>query len=378
MTRGFGFIPSLALCAGGLFLPPGSSGTEAITSRPVGAGADSADSVMTGAGSTAGAAGPSEPFELLDLDRRFEAIRAAGAPFGEGGREVLEVAYRALREGRAGGRWPLVGLEDLWAEAIKEGAVLFNRPDRRWGLESIDETVDGLHSTAIGPWQITIRNLRHIYGRPYGVEPDWPDGRVYAFCRDHPEIQVRTIADYIQEAYEKYGRRGPYGIQRYFSLRAYVRGTIGLGRWDLPVWPAAPSGDPARITPAQKANTGFYAKQLLLGTRTQPHGLVYWLWVTGDLDAIREVLRVWRDQRCLIWDELRQKPLLTSTDGLFAIHPADLKYLAVFPECRAAVERLVREVLAEREQIHGLDRAASTGGNRPEGGVVHLEPVAGP
>jgi len=368
MTRGLSTILLLILCAGCPFLPPALSGGGEPATEPVLAEADpGAEEAQR----------PESP-ELLDLDRRYEAILAASAPFGEGGREVLEVAYRVLREGRAEGRWPLVGLEDLWAEAIKEGTVLFNRPERRWGLTTADETADMLGQNTIGPWQITVRNVRYIYGRPYGIEPDWPDVKVYTFCRDNPDIQARMIADYIQEAYEKYGRRSPYGIQCYFSLRAFVRGTIGMGRWDQSVLPAAPGGNPALISPQDKANTGFYAKQLLLGTRTQPHGLLYWLWVTGDLDAIREVLRVWRDQRCFVWDEIRQKPRLTNVDGLFAIQPDDLKYLAVFPGCCPAVQPLVREVLAEREQIHELDRAASPGGSRPEGGVVHLEPGAGP
>jgi hypothetical protein len=317
MMRGIALIPLLMLCAGCplLPIPPGEP----------------------------------EDAELADLDARYEAICGEIAPYGPGGRAVLDVAYRVLREGRAEGRWPLVGLEDLWAEAIKEGAVLFNRPERRWGWPDADKAVYELAQKAIGPWQITIRNIRHVYGRPYGIEPDWPDPQVYEYCRDHPEIQASMAADYIQEAYEKYGRRGPYGIQRYYSLRAFVRGEIGAGAWDSPVVPAGRGGKASPSTRAMKVNTGFYAKQVLLGTRANPHGLIYWLWVTGDHDGIRDVLQTWYDQRLFAWDDARQKPLATDTAGRFAIRPEDLKYLSVRPECRERVEEWVRNLLAEPE-----------------------------
>ena len=41
--------------------------------------------------------------------------------------------------------------------------------------------------------------------------------------------------------------------------------------------------------------TGFYAKQLLLGSRFNPEGLLYWLYVSGDLQAIRQTLQTWSD-----------------------------------------------------------------------------------
>ena len=288
----------------------------------------------------------SEDAVLTDLDRRYEAILTRMEPYGEGGRIVLDVAYRVLREGKADGRWPWVGLEDLWAESIQEGSILFNKPDRRWGKTTAEETKDMIGQTTIGPWQITVTNVKTKYGLPYGVHPDWPDAKVYVYCRDHPEIQVKMISDYIQEAYTDYGRRSPYGIQRYFWIEAYVRGWIGKGRWDKSVLPTAPDGDWTKLTPEMKADTGFYAKQLLVGGNHNP-GLLYWLWVTGDEAAIRQALRTWRDQKKMAWDEQRSDAVPTDEPGDFAIHPEDFKYLERYPRCRADLARLAQEILNE-------------------------------
>lgn len=307
----------LSLCAGGLPVPC--------------AGAD-----------------PPAPIQA-DLDARYEALRAECGPYGPGGEAVLEVAYRVLREGRADGLWPDVGLEDLWAEAVKEGAVLFNRPERRWGLTRSDDSLTLAGQKTLGPWQMTVSNIKNAYGLPYGIEPEWSDTQVYRFCRARPELQARMIADYIQEAYSLYGRRGPYGIQRYFALSPFVRGEIGRGEWDDPVLPSG-SGGPSSLSAAAKAGTGFYGKQLLLGTYACPRGLLYWLWVTGDFEGIRRTLRTWRDQRLMVWDAARNRPVLTEEDADFDIRPEDLKYLEQFPECHADLVELVREVQAEKEK----------------------------
>lgn len=288
------------------------------------------------------------PAQLADLDQRFQAIADHSAAYGPGGKIVLETAYRTLRTGQAEGKWPLVGLEDLWVEAIQEGGALFNQPDRRWGKTTAAETKDMIGQTTIGPWQITVTNVKSKYGRPYGAQPDWSDAQVYAYCRDHPEMQVQMIADYIQEAYSTYGPRGPYGIQRYFWLEAYVRGWIGQGKWDQSVLPNPPDGDWTKLTPEMKADTGFYAKQILLGWRGNPRGLFYWLWVTGDTAAIRDTLRTWRDQRQMVWDATANDAVATNEPGDYAIYPADLQYVKVFPECHTELVNLVLEVLMER------------------------------
>ena len=287
---------------------------------------------------------------LNDLDHRYKSILEYSEPYKDGGKIVLDVAYNVLKEGKAEGKWPVVGLEDLWAECIKEGAVLFNRPDRRWGKTTAEETADMIGQTTIGPWQITVTNVKTIYGLPYGITPDWPDAKVYVYCRDHPEVQAKMISDYIQEAYTKYGKRGPYGIQRYFWLEAYVKGWIGQSEiWDKRCIPQAPDGDWRKLTPEMKADTGFYAKQLLLGSKNNPRGLLYWLWVTSDRDGIKEALRTWRDQKKMVWDENMNCAVLTDEPGNFSIKPEDLKYVKEFPQCHHDLTLLVNEVLEEKK-----------------------------
>ncbi len=282
-----------------------------------------------------------------DLEQRYRRIVAASGAYGPGGREVLDVAYRTLREGRMQGKWLRVGLEDLWTEALQEGASLFNDPERRWGRTTAAETKDMLGQTTIGPWQITVENVRHTYGRPYGVMAEWTDLQIYEYCRDRPAIQAAMICDYIEEAYGKYGRRGPYGIQRYFWLEGYVRGWIGQGRWDKSVLPVPPDGDWKRLTPEMKADTGFYAKQVVCGWPGSGGRLLYWLSVTGDGAGILELLRTWRDQRRMVWNEATGEAELTTEPGGFAIHAADLTYLRPFEAQHDAVRAAVEQVLSE-------------------------------
>lgn len=286
--------------------------------------------------------------QTLDLKTRHARLLAASEPFGDGGALVLEVAREALAEGHASGKWPDVGIEDLWAHAIKEGGGLFNNPARRWGATTARETADIMGQTTIGVWQMTVTNVKNHYGPPYGVDPSWTDQQVVDFCRERPVVQAKMIADYIQRSSEEHGTRTPYAIQRYFWLGGYVRGAIGQGAWDDSVLPRAPDGDWRNLTPEMKAATGFYAKQIVCGSRTNPHGLLYWLWVTGDEEGIRGVLRAWRDQTRLAYDG-DGRLVDTGQAGEFAIRVEDLKYLERFPEAHAGVARLVEEVLGERK-----------------------------
>jgi len=256
---------------------------------------------------------------VAEIERRYQKILERSGAYGEGGRLVLTVARDALLRGKAEGKWPDVGLEDLWAHAIKEGRGLFNDPARRWGKTGPEETKD-----LIGP----------------------SDAEVYTFCRDHPEVQASMICDYIQLSYTDYGRRGPYAIQRYFWLEGFVRGWIGQGSWEKSVLATPPAGDWRKLTPEMKADTGFYAKQLFCGHPHNTHGMLYWLWVTGDTEAILDALRRWRDEPKRVWDEAAEKAVATDETGGFAIQPEDLRFIED-AEARAALERLAAQVLAE-------------------------------
>lgn len=283
---------------------------------------------------------------VAEIERRYQKILERSGAYGEGGRLVLTVARDALLRGKAEGKWPDVGLEDLWAHAIKEGRGLFNDPARRWGKTGPEETKDLIGQTTIGPWQITVQNVKNIYGPPYGISKDWSDAEVYTFCRDHPEVQASMICDYIQLSYTDYGRRGPYAIQRYFWLEGFVRGWIGQGSWEKSVLATPPDGDWRKLTPEMKADTGFYAKQLFCGHPHNTHGMLYWLWVTGDTEAILDALRRWRDEPKRVWDEAAEKAVATGETGGFAIQPEDLRFIED-AEARAALERLAAQVLAE-------------------------------
>ena len=263
-----------------------------------------------------------------DLQRRFERMLDRSREYGDGGREVLETAYHTLAAGRAMGRWIDVGLEDLWAHAIKEGRGLFPDPKTRWGRTTAAQTRDMIGQTTIGPWQMTIQNVQKQYGQPYGVHRDWPVERAFRFCEERPGVQAGMICDYIAISYASLGVRGPLAIQRYFWLSAWVKGDIGLGPWDKSVLPDAPDGDFSKLTYAMRRDTGFYAKQILVGHRSNPHGLLYWLWVNDDLDAIRAALLAWKEQRDVEWDEgPADVKYLDTRSGKYAITADDLRYV---------------------------------------------------
>jgi hypothetical protein len=279
---------------------------------------------------------------LITLLEKYQRISQNIDEYGPGGRIVLDVAYFALAKGKAKGKWPLVSIEDLWAHAIKEGRSLFNKPEKRWGRTTAEETHDMIGQTTIGPWQITVENVKNIYGPPYGVQKEWTNNKVNDYCREHPEIQAMMISDYIQKSYEDYGVRSPYAIQRYFWLEAYAKGEIGQGPWDNSPVAVPPSGNWKDITPEMKRNTGFYAKQILLGSKYNQHGLLYWLYVTKDTDAIKDVFRTWKTQVRHVWKEDRAVP--TGEPGNFAITPADFKYCTFDQEFHQTLLNLLKEV----------------------------------
>lgn len=260
---------------------------------------------------------------------------------GDGGRQVLETGYHALAAGRALLRWPEVGLEDLWAHALKEGRSLFNNDNARWGRTGPRETKDMIGQTTIGPWQITIQNVQNDYGLPYGITPEWKQGDVFDYCQNNPAVQAGMICDYIQRSYSTLGKRSPFAIQRYFWLEAFVKTEIGQGTWDKSVLPNPPDGDWKKLTPEMKADTGFYAKQILLGTSYNPRGLLYWLWATGDLEGLKGTLDAWKTQRDGTWDAAANTVKWGEATGRYAIKAEDLKYV---PEeaCRIAIEAAIK------------------------------------
>lgn len=279
-----------------------------------------------------------------DLQRRFELILAQSRNFGDGGREVLETAYHTLAGGQNILRWPDVGIEDLWTHAIKEGGILFNKPDARWAKTGPAETKDMIGQTTIGPWQITVQNVKNKFGQPYGVGPDWPDGDVFTFCKSRPAMQAGMISDYIQEAYAQYGRRSPYAIQKYFWLEAFVKNEISQSAWDKSVLPNPPDGDWRKLTPEMKADTGFYAKQIVCGTKENPLGLIWWLWVTGSTEEIRAVLQTWQKQPVRRWDVASASaPPTDETTEKFRITREDLKYIPD-EKCKAAIEAIISQL----------------------------------
>lgn len=246
---------------------------------------------------------------LQSLDERYEKIRAHPAWEKPGAQEVLRVAWETLRAGK----WKEVGLEDLAVESLQEGRSLFEKPEKRWGPTTAEETKDFVGQTTIGPWQITIANVRNIFGAKYGVKKEWTDAEIAAFCAKNPKVQAAMICDYIEGTYTRYGRRSPYAIQAYFWLEPFVKGESARGPWD------------ESVLKRPMRESGFYAKQIVCGHKNQPYGLLYWLALTGAWDEARDLARVWRETKRHEWTEGGARP--TKEPGGFGLASDDLRYV---------------------------------------------------
>ena len=93
-----------------------------------------------------------------------------------------------------------------------------------------------------------------------------------------------------------------------------------------------------------KADTGFYARQIVCGTKENPNGLLWWLWVTHAHDEIREVLMTWRRQSVRVWDEAKSAAKPTGEQTIaFAITRVDLRYIPD-PAALTRIDGILSEV----------------------------------
>lgn len=262
--------------------------------------------------------------------------------YGSGGVTVFQTAVEGLKQAYSEGKNNLVSIEDMWTHALQEGAVLFNQPDKLWGPTTAEETADMLGQTTIGPWQITVWNVKDTYGPPYGLKPNLKNNDVIKWAKANPIIQARMIADYIQLSYETYGKRSPYAIQRYFWLEPFAKGESGLSKewWKSPV-AKPPAGKTWKdLTPEMIKDTGFYGKQIICGHPHQKRGLLYWLAVTADIAAIDDVLNVWKNEKKCTWDENKKIAVMTNENGNFELKPDDLQFI---PENEINKKKLIIE-----------------------------------
>lgn len=275
------------------------------------------------------------------LDEKYEKIRRHPAWAGPGAQEVLRVAYETLREGK----WKHVGLEDLVVESLQEGRILFEKPEKRWGPTTAAETKDFIGQTTIGPWQITITNIRNTYGAKYGVDPKWTDGEIARFCAKNPRVQAAMICDYIEGTYARYGRRSPYAIQAYFWLEPFVKGESAQGPWD------------ESVLKRPMKESGFYAKQIVCGHPHQPYGLLYWLGYTEAWAEAEQVVRAWSEAKRHVWATDHAEA--TKEEGGFGLQAEDLKHVP--DDLRVAlIERLFGPSLSL--SLFSIEKHPSSGG----------------
>lgn len=285
-----------------------------------------------------------EDARCKDLKRRYDVILPYAKEESPGAVEVLTTAYEALSDGYKAGLYPDVSIEDLWAESLQEGRMLFKQPETLWGPTTAEETADMIGQTTVGPWQMTVWNVRDNFGPKYGLQPGLSNKEIITWCRENPVYQARMIADYIEDAYSKYGVRGPYAIQSYFWLEPYVKGDLGQSAewWKSPV-AKPPKGKTWKdLTPEMKRDTGFYAKQVLFGHHGKPEGMVYWLAITGDDAAIRYLISTWKNEPKRKWNSEKKFAELTSEPGNFALTIDDLLFWPEdAPELKQKVEMMI-------------------------------------
>lgn len=281
---------------------------------------------------------------IVSLEHRYEKMLKEIDRYGPGGKEVLTTAYTALKEGYKEGKWKDVYLEELWTHALQEGLALFNTP-RLWGPTPAEETGDMLGQLTVGPWQMTLQNIK-IYGLPYGGNSSWSDKEWLSWVRSHPEVQAKMICDFLQNLCDQYGKFSIYCIQAYFWLEPFVKGEIGQGPWYKSPVAKSPTGRWQDITPEDKRQTGCYAKQILLGNWYNPHGLLYWLYVTNDEQTIRYIIDLWnKKQRKYRWDEIQKIAVPTEEKLIgYEIKEDDIIYCNCHPEFKEYIKNIIRQI----------------------------------
>jgi len=278
------------------------------------------------------------------LEKKYQLMLQEIDRYGPGGKEVLTVAYTALKEGYAEGKWPDVYLEELWTHALQEGLALFNTP-RLWGPTTAEETGDMLGQLTVGPWQMTLQNIK-IYSLKYGGDPSWSDTEWLSWIKANPVIQAKMISDFLQNLCDLYGKFSIYCIQAYFWLEPFVKGEIGQGPWYKSPVAKSPTGRWQDITPEDKRQTGCYAKQIILGNWYNPHGLLYWLYVTKDEETIKYILELWnKKQKKYVWDEERKIAVATEEKLTgYEIKEEDIIYCSCHPEFKEYIKNLLRQM----------------------------------
>ncbi len=250
--------------------------------------------------------------------------------------EMGEAIHDALADLYKDNKATLVETADLMGLAVQQGyQEIAKNPQQMWDRHGNTTYVLTLRALSvgqqfIGPWNLTTMQCYH-FGAPYGVKTDMTDDQLADFLKQNPKVQAIIASLRLQDLYSKYGKRGPYSLQAYFDLGDFIEGKVGQGKWDDPVTPSRNSvADPKAL-----AATGFFAKQVLLGSKAgveggtgaleSPYGILYWLWAVHDNDGIKRSLLTWRDQAKAKWDSATASAAMTGEPGNFEIKKEDNK-----------------------------------------------------
>ncbi len=247
--------------------------------------------------------------------------------------DLLDSSRDALEELNKQGKAPLVELTDLWAVVSQEGTyVTAGNILNYWGMNYGDGTLRAMEETRddtfIGPWRLDTKDILK-YGPDCGATGTL-DQIIQSFA-DNSKLEVMIVASKLQDLYAQFGKRSPYALQSYFNLEAYLKGEIGQGKWDDYILVKYPP-----VTPEKLKATGFYGKQLLMGSNTDPsyhyiaklecpYGMMYWIWVSRDYDGIKQTLLTWKNQVKWVWDHDKNAPVATAEPGNFGITQEDNK-----------------------------------------------------
>jgi len=232
----------------------------------------------------------------------------------------------ALAAGKRKGKFSKVDRSDLLALALVPAGG--NISAECWVVDGFaDGTMRG--DSRFGPWRMPLDMARRTLGAEYGINPSWSDDEVARFIMERPVVQASLAADRLQRLYLDFGPRSPLALQVWLTTA-------------IPANPDNWRQEVARLD----SDAVPFARRILLGDRSEPRGLLYWLAVDSKEQELKQTLVMWKAFTRFNWETGQRAPIRLNEKGSMPVRPAEIEILRPFRREHAMVNRLAAEAIA--------------------------------